>query len=88
MSDERLNSVRMWGKIYGTDKDYFIVEADTEPLTEETEVLESSEDNLEEDEESYAKPPKRITLTIPTEIGGINKYAYFVSSSSIIQILL
>ncbi|KAL9653657.1 hypothetical protein ABK040_009134 [Willaertia magna] len=61
-----INSIRFFGKIYGTQKNYYVVE------TEQKKEEENEEENTKEDGKEKE---------IPKEEEGTNKYIYYVSNS-------
>lgn len=91
MDKSQFEKLRFWGKILGTEKNYYIAEAEQnadEEVEEEEEENNENDDNKdgEEDEEgdgeedplpkSTYKPPP----TVPKEErgSGVNKYTYYV----------
>jgi hypothetical protein len=87
----QFEKLRFWGKILGTEKNYYIAEAEQNPDEEVEEEEEENNDNdegkdLDDDEEgegeedplpkSTYKPPP----TVPKEDRGtgVNKYTYYV----------
>jgi hypothetical protein len=81
MSNEDVSSVRMWGKIYGSEKDYYIVEADGENLVEEENLSDDEEEEVVDEEDEIAKAATNPIPFVPIEVGGANKYVYYVSHS-------
>jgi len=70
VTDKNLKSVRFFGKIFGLEKDYMIVESERGDAVEEQQTeLANSED------------PK-AHKALPKEVGsGVNKYVYWVTSA-------
>ena len=81
VKEERLKSVRVWGKILGTKKNYFVVEADTgeDPVEEERQP--AKKDTNEEEDDGLPKPKPIAVAQLTPEINlGVNRYTYYVTN--------
>ncbi|KAJ3189489.1 Radial spoke head protein 4 A [Gaertneriomyces sp. JEL0708] len=86
-----LKSVRVWGKILGTQRNYIVVEAELKDgVTDEDELEEPQPEPQqdegvegEENEEDLPKPRVKPVPHVPKESGeGVNKYVYYVCNSA------
>lgn len=89
-----LESIRFWGKIFGTQQNYYIAEVQfqegkdeegeaVEEAKEEEETTEKNEDGNEEEEDPIPKPNFKPTPTPPSEEYGTgsNKFVYFACNA-------
>ncbi len=88
----QFEKLRFWGKIFGTQKNYFIAEAeqntddgdDDDEETEEAQMIDEKDPGDDDDFDSEDDPLPKTTYKAPPIIPkeqrgtGVNKYTYYV----------
>ena len=84
VEERGLKSVRLWGKIFGLNANYIVVEAEAKETEDEGEAQNDADANEGQEppaDDGLPKPKVLNTPALPKEVrAGVNKYAYYVTN--------